>query len=93
MPLSVPMARSTPQDCAAAIGGSLPKYLFDVGQTTTGTSASAHLARSSASAMHMWTTNAGSMESTRSMSSRTRSLTCIANTFRLSLTMSATSSM
>ena len=47
---------------------------MDVGQTTSGTSASAHFSRSSSVASHMWTTNAGSRDSTASTSSRTLSL-------------------
>lgn len=66
---------------------------MDVGQTTTGTSASAHLARSSSSASHMCTTKAGSRERTKSMSSRTLSLTWMANILRSSRTASATASM
>lgn len=65
---------------------------MDVGQTTSGTSASAHFSRSSSVASHMWTTNAGSRDSTASMSSRTLSLACIASIALLSRTASASSS-
>ncbi len=93
IPLSVPMTRSAPAAWALAMGGALPKYLLDVGQTTIGTSASAHLTRSESVASHMCTTNAGSRESTKSMSSRTLSLAWMAKIFRRSRTMSATASI
>ncbi len=93
MPLSVPKARSAPAVWARAMGGTLPKYLLDVGHTTIGTSASAHLARSESAASHICTTNAGSRDRTKSMSSRTLSLTWIAKIFLLSRTASAIASM
>ena len=89
MPLSVPRARSTPSAAALANGGRLPKYLLDVGQRTTGTSASAHFTRSVSLASHMWTTNAGSRDSTSSMSSRILSLACTPRIIPLSRTASA----
>ena len=44
--LSVPRRRVTPLDSISGMSGSLPKKAFDLGQTTIGTFASAHLSRS-----------------------------------------------
>ncbi len=93
MPLSVPIDTSAPLSIILAIGGTLPKYPLDVGQTTIGTSASAHLDISESVASHMWTTKAGSRERMRSMSSRILSLACMAIIFFLPRTSSAMDSM
>ncbi len=93
IPLSVPIAISAPAASAASTGGDLPKYPLDVGQRTTGTSASAHMEMSDSSAMHMWTTKAGSRDRANPTSSLVPSLTWMPRIFPLERTSSARASM
>ena len=53
IPLSVPNAMSAPISTMRESGGTFPKYMFDPGQTTIGTSASAHFSMSESSASHI----------------------------------------